>query len=47
MGCKDGKHLILGQAVLSGAARKREISSVSDSGSGIQMDKDNLPLLED
>ena len=36
-----------GQAVLSGAARKRKISSVSDPGSGIQMDKDNLPLLED
>ncbi|CNE00368.1 Uncharacterised protein [Yersinia pseudotuberculosis] len=47
MGCQDGKLLILGQAVLSGAARKRKISSVSDLGSGIQMDKDNLPLLED
>lgn len=28
-------------------ARTRKISSISDPGSGIQMDKDCLPLLED
>ena len=47
MDCEDGKFLILGQTVLSGTARKRKISSIRDPGSGIQMDKDHLPLLED
>src|SRR5476649_1190347 len=47
MDCEDGKLIILGQTVLSEAARKRKISSIRDPGSGIQMDKDNLPLLED
>jgi hypothetical protein len=47
MDCEDGKLIILGQIVLSGAARKGKISSIRDPGSGIQMDKDHLPLLED
>ena len=47
MDCEDGKLIILGQTVLSEAARKRKISSIRDPGSGIQMDKNHLPLLED
>ncbi len=47
MGCQDGKFFILGKTVLSGTVRKGKIPSILDPGSGIQMDKDHLPLQED
>ena len=36
----------MGQTVLSGPQREGQISSVCDPGTGVQMDKDHLPLLE-